>query len=334
MSPDFMNNIATVAGVIVAALGAFVFAFWVALGIWTFNDIRARSRDWLATILAVLLVMVFPIVGLILYLLIRPKTTLADVYDRALEEEALLRELEETHACHSCGVPVKPTWVYCPNCHQQLQHSCPNCSNLVRNEWAICVYCGTSQRAGQTLRGANELPATNVYVPGSLSAAPALATGSMAATTTPSSVSAAGAPSGAGGAPVRRAPAPILLRLPRVRPPAPPQARAVTVPSQHKVTHPHRPPRPPPIWMTPTTALRLTRRGEMPGVGGRESVVGSRWSGVGSRESGVGSRVIAEMERRPRQIDVAAVMYAVAAWNDFWIVSQTSRSGALHRNRL
>lgn len=213
MSPDFMNNIATVAGVIVAALGAFVFAFWVALGIWTFNDIRARSRDWLATILAVLLVMAFPIVGLILYLLIRPKTTLADVYDRALEEEALLRELEETHACHSCGVPVKPNWVYCPNCHQQLQHSCPNCSNLVRNEWAICVFCGTTQRAGQTLRGANELPAgAGVYVPGSLSAAPALATGgSMAATPIAGGVATATAPSGAGGAggaPVRRAPRP------------------------------------------------------------------------------------------------------------------------------
>ena len=147
MSPEFINNIATFAGVIVAALGAFIFAFWVAMGIWTFNDIRSRSRDWLAIALAVLLVMVFPIVGLILYTLIRPKTTLADVYDRALEEEALLRELEETVACTTCGTPVKEGWIFCPNCHSQLQHSCPTCSNLVRNEWAICVFCGTPQRA-------------------------------------------------------------------------------------------------------------------------------------------------------------------------------------------
>jgi hypothetical protein len=146
MSPEFINNIATFAGVLVAALGAFLFAFWVAMGIWAFNDIRARSRDWLAIVLAVLLVMVFPLVGLILYTLIRPKSTLADVYDRALEEEALLRELEETHACQACGVPVKDTWIFCPNCHTQLQHTCPACSNLVRNEWAICVYCGTPQR--------------------------------------------------------------------------------------------------------------------------------------------------------------------------------------------
>jgi RNA polymerase subunit RPABC4/transcription elongation factor Spt4 len=149
MSPELINNIATLAGVLVAALGAFAFAFWIAIGIWTFNDIRSRTHDWLAIVLSVVLVMVFPIVGLILYWLIRPKTTLADVYDRALEEEALLRELEETSACATCGVPVKESWVFCPNCHSQLQHTCPTCSNLVRNEWAICVFCGTAQRPAQ-----------------------------------------------------------------------------------------------------------------------------------------------------------------------------------------
>ena len=140
MSPELINNIATVVGVIVAVFGAFLFAFWIAMGIWTFNDIRSRSRDWLAILLACVLVLIFPIVGWVLYLMIRPKETLAEVYDRALEEEALLREIEETIACGSCGVPAKEAWVYCPNCHAQLQHSCPSCGNLVRNEWEICVY--------------------------------------------------------------------------------------------------------------------------------------------------------------------------------------------------
>ncbi|MBX3016090.1 MAG: zinc ribbon domain-containing protein [Caldilineaceae bacterium] len=147
MSSDLINSIATVVGVVVAVLGAFLFAFWIAMGIWTFNDIRARSRDWLAILLACVLVLIFPIVGLILYLMIRPKHTLAEVYDRALEEEALLREIEETLACATCGVPVKEVWVYCPTCHQQLQHACVNCKQLVRNEWEICVYCGTAQQA-------------------------------------------------------------------------------------------------------------------------------------------------------------------------------------------
>ncbi len=146
MSAEFINSIATVVGVIVAVFGAFLFAFWIAMGIWTFNDIRSRSRDRLAIVLACVLVLIFPIVGWVLYLMIRPKETLAEVYDRALEEEALLREIEETLACPSCGVPAKENWVYCPNCHTQLQHSCPTCGNLVRNEWEICVYCGTNQQ--------------------------------------------------------------------------------------------------------------------------------------------------------------------------------------------
>jgi RNA polymerase subunit RPABC4/transcription elongation factor Spt4 len=152
MSGDLVNTIATVIGIFVAVFGAFLFAFWAAMGIWTFNDIRSRTRDWLAIGLACLLVLAFPLIGLILYLMIRPKDTLAEVYDRALEEEALLRELEETATCHACGVPVKGDWVYCPNCHTQLQHACSSCRHLVRSDWDICVYCGMAQQtvAGRT----------------------------------------------------------------------------------------------------------------------------------------------------------------------------------------
>jgi RNA polymerase subunit RPABC4/transcription elongation factor Spt4 len=157
MSPEFVNTIATIAGVVVAVLGAFLFAFWIAMGIWTFNDIRTRSRDWLSISLAVALVLIFPIIGWILYLMIRPKVTLAEMYDRALEEESLLRELEETLTCHTCGVPVKENWVYCPNCHSQLQHACPTCGALVRNEWDICVNCGAPQRSPKPVQPAPQV---------------------------------------------------------------------------------------------------------------------------------------------------------------------------------
>jgi RNA polymerase subunit RPABC4/transcription elongation factor Spt4 len=173
MSSDLINTIGTIAGIIVAALGAFLFAFWIAMGIWTFHDIRQRTRDWLVIILAVALVLLFPIIGLILYMMIRPKATLADVYDRALEEEALLRELEQTAACHNCGVPVKEAWVYCPNCHNQLQHSCPSCGNLVRNEWEICVFCGSAQQ--RTAPQIAAAPARPTALPGQTIAGQAVA---------------------------------------------------------------------------------------------------------------------------------------------------------------
>ena len=145
MLADLSNTIATIIGIFVALLGAFLFAFWVAMGIWTFNDIRSRTRDWLAIGLASLLVLIFPLVGLILYVMVRPRDTLADVFDRALEEESLLRELEGNLACHRCGVPVQDNWNYCSNCHSQLRFACPSCGNPMRHEWSICVSCGGDQ---------------------------------------------------------------------------------------------------------------------------------------------------------------------------------------------
>ena len=149
MLADLSNTIATIIGVFVALLGAFLFAFWVAMGIWTFNDIRSRTRDWLAIGLASLLALIFPILGLILYMMIRPRETLADVFDRALEEESLLREMEATLSCHSCGVPVQDLWNFCSSCHSQLRYACPSCGKAMRQEWSICVSCGTDQPDSQ-----------------------------------------------------------------------------------------------------------------------------------------------------------------------------------------
>ena len=145
MLAELSNTIATLIGILVALLGAFLFAFWIAMGIWTFNDIRSRTRDWLAIVLASLLVLVFPLVGLVLYMMIRPRETLADVFDRALEEESLLRELEATLSCHSCGLPVQDSWNFCSNCHSQLRYACSSCGKAMRHEWSICVSCGADQ---------------------------------------------------------------------------------------------------------------------------------------------------------------------------------------------
>ena len=52
MSSDLLNTIGTVLQTVVAVFGALLAAFWIALVIWTFRDMRARSRDVLATLLA------------------------------------------------------------------------------------------------------------------------------------------------------------------------------------------------------------------------------------------------------------------------------------------
>jgi RNA polymerase subunit RPABC4/transcription elongation factor Spt4 len=135
---------------VVAVFGGLVVAFWVGLVIWTWRDIRHRSTDIFAAILATLLVAIFNVVGLLLYLLLRPRTTLAEQYDRALEEEALLLELEQARSCPKCGRPVQVEWQYCPYCEVELRQPCRQCGRLLEPEWKRCPHCGAYPvRSGQ-----------------------------------------------------------------------------------------------------------------------------------------------------------------------------------------
>ena len=52
MPPEVINSIGLVLQLVVALAGAFFLAFWVSLVIWTFNDIRSRTHDILAWLLA------------------------------------------------------------------------------------------------------------------------------------------------------------------------------------------------------------------------------------------------------------------------------------------
>ena len=135
--PFYLTILSTICGgVTVALLGGIV--------IWTFRDIRARSRDILAQILATLLVIVLPIIGLVIYLMLRPRETLADAYERSLEQEALLQAIEEPEVCPGCGQRVKSDYLYCPACHTRLKKGCPECGHPLHLRWSLCPFCGVS----------------------------------------------------------------------------------------------------------------------------------------------------------------------------------------------
>jgi len=126
----------------IALLGAYLVAFTVGLIVWTYRDIRSRSRDGLVHLLAVLLVLVFNLPGLLLYYLLRPGETLTEAYERSLEEEALLQGLEERLVCPGCKQAVEPDFLLCPNCSTKLKRQCPNCGRLLNLKWNVCPYCG------------------------------------------------------------------------------------------------------------------------------------------------------------------------------------------------
>lgn len=125
-----------------AATGALLAALWLSLVIWAFRDMRLRSRDPFAHLLAALLVAVLPLVGILIYLILRPPETLAEAYERALEEEALLQEIEERPACPGCSRTIDPRWILCPHCHTRLRKVCPDCNSLMELQWNLCPFCG------------------------------------------------------------------------------------------------------------------------------------------------------------------------------------------------
>ncbi len=133
--------------VILAFGGAFVVALWLSLIIWTFRDVRLRSRDVFAIMLATLMVVIFGPLGLILYFLLRPPVTLAELYERSLEEEALLQDLEERPRCPGCSRQVKEEWLICPDCHTTLKKVCQNCHHGLHLNWNVCPYCGAHAAA-------------------------------------------------------------------------------------------------------------------------------------------------------------------------------------------
>lgn len=76
-----------------ALAGAALALLLFSLLVWTWRDIAARSQSPLARSLALLLVLVFNVLGLVVYLLLRPRETIAERRERELIEELLAREV-------------------------------------------------------------------------------------------------------------------------------------------------------------------------------------------------------------------------------------------------
>jgi RNA polymerase subunit RPABC4/transcription elongation factor Spt4 len=130
-------------GVIVYG-GMVLAAFWLAMIIWTYRDMRARSRDSLAQIIVALMVAVLTVPGLLIYMFLRPRETLSEAYERSLEEEALLQEIEEKPVCPGCKQRVQEDWQACPNCHTRLKRPCTRCGRMLDLSWDLCPYCAST----------------------------------------------------------------------------------------------------------------------------------------------------------------------------------------------
>jgi RNA polymerase subunit RPABC4/transcription elongation factor Spt4 len=144
--PSLTLETALTWGIIYA--GAVLVAAWLAMVIWAYRDMRARSRDLWAQMLVAVVVLVLSLPGLLIYIFLRPRETLAEAYERSLEEEALLQAIEDKPHCPGCGLNVQADWQACPNCHTRLKKPCINCGEMLQLAWELCPYCAAPQTTG------------------------------------------------------------------------------------------------------------------------------------------------------------------------------------------
>jgi RNA polymerase subunit RPABC4/transcription elongation factor Spt4 len=137
------SSLSSLIMVAVSFAAAFIAALWLALIIWTFRDIRRRTRDPLVRILATLVVAVLFLPGILIYLILRPAQTIEDEYQTSLEEEALLQNIEDIPLCPGCNRQIERDWMICPSCHTRLKKKCTYCGKLMELPWNLCPYCGS-----------------------------------------------------------------------------------------------------------------------------------------------------------------------------------------------
>jgi len=124
------------------ALLAYLILLWAASVLWAYRDIRSRSDDVVVQVFAVSLVLLLPFAGIVLHMILRPRQTLGEKYERTLEEQYMRRDLEEPYMCPHCQRGIEPDFILCPHCHTSLRRRCETCSHVIDLTWSVCPYCG------------------------------------------------------------------------------------------------------------------------------------------------------------------------------------------------
>jgi hypothetical protein len=140
---------------VVDLLILFIAVLYLSLIYWTYADARRRILDPMLVGCATA-ASLFPFVGTIVYMILRPPEYLEDVHERELEmqaAEARLHELDHS-LCPHCDYRVERDFVRCPSCLRKLKERCVSCSRPLDQAWTICPYCETEVSSPSAARRA------------------------------------------------------------------------------------------------------------------------------------------------------------------------------------
>ena len=121
----------------------FLVVIYLALVYWTFADARRRIADPLLIGCATVAALIFPFVGAIVYMIVRPPEYLDDVRERELEMQAAEARLAslDFQLCPHCDFEVKSDFLRCPSCLRKLKDPCASCGKPLDPAWKLCPYC-------------------------------------------------------------------------------------------------------------------------------------------------------------------------------------------------
>lgn len=115
---------------------------WLALIVYTYLDARRRISDPILVGCATA-ASLFPFVGTVIYMIVRPPEFLADVAERELEMQAAEARMHDSRytPCPHCDYPVGKDYLRCPSCLRKLRDACTTCTKPLDPDWRICPYC-------------------------------------------------------------------------------------------------------------------------------------------------------------------------------------------------
>ena len=115
---------------------------WLALIVYTYLDARRRIADPILVGCATA-ASLFPFVGTVIYMIVRPPEFLADAAERELEMQAAELRIHDSRytPCPHCDYPVGKDYLRCPSCLRKLRDACTTCTKPLDPDWRICPYC-------------------------------------------------------------------------------------------------------------------------------------------------------------------------------------------------
>ena len=121
--------------------GVAFLSLWIASVFWVYQDIFNRSKNVVLQILSIACVILFPLLGLIVYGFIRPGHTLDERRLLLLDEKIMRQEVGELLLCPSCRKGLETDYVYCPNCKTKVKETCAKCNKVIDKKFKICPFC-------------------------------------------------------------------------------------------------------------------------------------------------------------------------------------------------